>query len=927
MNGLAGISPSYGMLAFLTVILLAAAWIFYRKIRSRNEFPAETWDPYLEGETRSGSEDLPDGIELISGPGSETPVSNIDLPPSADPVSSRLKELEKPFPDVDEEEETASSEDREEEPMTVHIEAEEEIEKEESEEERLVPLSNSTDSSFEMDDKESDEAVFPAFEQKDSEVEEVKEETSEELPEDVPERIEEQAVVPKEVDLGEGLSVSAVGEVERKDEEAVMKKEGGESPWWDDVSAAKEKPFRRGVAELMGVTVLDSVTNLEPVEKDSMAAETNEQEEGTQASQDIEAVSAPPVYVEENLTHRKTADESLEEGSNLPDDLGSALRSGDEESIETPVTLESEEDSSEELMDSPDEVRFSAEETEEVSDETAEEERFESTAGTEWESPETPVEREEDEMLVEEASSVGHQTGLPEEAPPFAFGDEAEESEEDVFSVIGEAQGDDTEKGHPEESAGDSVLFGGVEEKEQSEAVTDSEGHFRADPPEQQQEAEAEDDAVFLEDIVEEKLASEPMDTAPSQLSESEVQPTTAEDGEETEEEEDHPLPVGAPLEVVRDMVVDLCPDDLLLIEEIPDRLPEGAEEVAVSAWNELRERLEEKQTVNAEDFLRLGIIDQLVGRHDEAMARLKEALRRTDQMGPVLNAMAVASYLREKVDPAISYCREAVRESGAEATLNAAVHRNLGVLYQQKGEFRQAADALVASIQYIRSEDDPGLLGGLHLRAGQLFRKLGEIDNARFHFSESSEFFRRSGDEVYRVRSLVALASAQTEENDVDSALRHLDEAARLCSRLGDKAGEALALGQMGVAYSAQDQFTRAIEQFEKALEINQELGNRRGEGANLSNIGNIHYFRGDLPEAQSAYERALEINREEEHLIGQATILGNLGRIHLEQGEIDLAGECLRESQRIFRSAGAEGQLARIQEMLDELDQTQNS
>ena len=237
---------------------------------------------------------------------------------------------------------------------------------------------------------------------------------------------------------------------------------------------------------------------------------------------------------------------------------------------------------------------------------------------------------------------------------------------------------------------------------------------------------------------------------------------------------------------MVRDLVADLCPDDLLLIEEVPVRLPDDAAEVATSAWNELRERLEEKQTVSAEDFLRLGIIDQLVGRHDEAMARLKEALRRTDQMGPVLNAMAVASYLRGKVDPAISYCKEAVRESGAEGALTAAVHRNLGILYQQKGEFRQAADALVASIQFIRSEDDPGLLGGLHLRAGQLFRKLGEIDNARYHFSESSEFFRRSGDEVYRIRSLVALAAAQTEENDVDSALRHLDEAARLLFPFG---------------------------------------------------------------------------------------------------------------------------------------------
>ena len=80
------------------------------------------------------NEGEPDGIELISGPGTETPASNINLPSSVDPVSSRLKELEKPFPEVDEEEEATSLEDREEEPMTTDIEAEEEIEKEESEE-------------------------------------------------------------------------------------------------------------------------------------------------------------------------------------------------------------------------------------------------------------------------------------------------------------------------------------------------------------------------------------------------------------------------------------------------------------------------------------------------------------------------------------------------------------------------------------------------------------------------------------------------------------------------------------------------------------------------------------------------------------------------------------------------------------------------
>ena len=503
---------------------------FYRKIRSRNEFPAETWDPYLEGETRSGGEDLPDGIELISGPGTETPVSNINLPSSTDPVSSRLKELEKPFPEVDEEEEATSSENREEEPMAPQIEAEEEMEKEEGEEEPLAPLLKSTGSSFEMDDKENNETAFSSHEQKELEAEEVKEETSEELLEDVPERVEEQTVVPPKAGFDEELSVSTIGEVEREDEKAVVKKEGGESPWWDDVSAPKEKPFRRGVAELMGVTVLDSVTNLEPAEVDPVAAETDEQEEGLQAPQEIETVGAPPVYVEQIATHRETTDEDLEESPVLPDDLEPALRSGDEESAETPVTLENEKDSSEEVMDSPDEVRFSAEEKGEVSGEAAEEELSESTAKTEWESgeTETPIEHEEDEMLVERASSAEHQTGLPEEAPPFAFGDETEESGEDVFSVIGEAQGDDTEQGHPEEAARGSGFFDGDEERKHAEVVTDSEGSLGA---------ETEDDAVFLEDIVEEKLASEPMNTVSSQSSEAEVQPVSAEDEEDVEEE------------------------------------------------------------------------------------------------------------------------------------------------------------------------------------------------------------------------------------------------------------------------------------------------------------------------------------------------------------------------------------------------------
>jgi len=385
------------------------------------------------------------------------------------------------------------------------------------------------------------------------------------------------------------------------------------------------------------------------------------------------------------------------------------------------------------------------------------------------------------------------------------------------------------------------------------------------------------------------------------------------------------PLSGETMFEIVRNFVSLNCPNNLLLIEEETERIPEGIEEIAKAGWDDICARMEMKREIEAEEFLRIGILEHMLGHHGGALVHFKEALRRAEKMGPALNALGVTSFSRGKTDPGISYFKEAIREAGTDVALLVASNRNLAILYQSKGDLENSVESVVSAMKCMGEDSSLGVLAGLYFRAGQLFRKLREIENARDHLSESAHLYLRAGDDAACTRSLVAVSSAQTELGEYDGALRNLDEAVLLCRNSGDKAGEALVIGQMGVAYSGQDQFTRAFECYEQAIILNRSLGNRKGEGANLSNIGNIYYFRGDFNEAFSAYEEALEINREQEHVIGQATILGNMGRIYIEMKLYKEAIGRLKESFEMFSSVGAQAQTESIQELIEEAESNQ--
>lgn len=362
-----------------------------------------------------------------------------------------------------------------------------------------------------------------------------------------------------------------------------------------------------------------------------------------------------------------------------------------------------------------------------------------------------------------------------------------------------------------------------------------------------------------------------------------------------------------APSGLARELVAEACPGDLLLAESAERELPDLAADAADALRLDLEERQGGRRAPASDEYLRLALLEVMLGRAEAAAGHLKEALRGASRLGPVLNALAVASWLRGKADPAIAYCREALREAGRDAPLQAAVARNLGYFYHIRGEEARAAEFYEMAIERIGPQGAPGQLSSLRLRVGRLFRRLGEHEKARTHLSESARLFRGLGDGGGETRARVALAAAHTALGEHEPARASLEEALALCRESGDKAGEALVYGQMGAAYAAQEQFTRALRYYENALGLNRELENAKGAAANLGRMGNIHYARGDFPEAREAYEAALELGREGGDALARARVLRNLGRAHLEGGEWEAARARLVEARLMFQEAGA--------------------
>ena len=193
-----GLYSTLALVGALALSALIAIWLFYKRSH-RDDFPEETWDPYLGNKGGGGEEEIERGVEDISGPTDEMG----EPTPGGGSITDRLAGLEgNPPAEGAEEEPEALPEPDEPGGKAVFEEVD-----------RQVELIGGAAQSPAESENPDDPSGF---------------------------------MMPSEL---AGGGAPASGESPSLAQRA---------PWWEGVAAPKEVPYRREVAELMGVAVVDS---------------------------------------------------------------------------------------------------------------------------------------------------------------------------------------------------------------------------------------------------------------------------------------------------------------------------------------------------------------------------------------------------------------------------------------------------------------------------------------------------------------------------------------------------------------------------------------------------------------------------------------------------------------------------------------------
>jgi len=356
----------------------------------------------------------------------------------------------------------------------------------------------------------------------------------------------------------------------------------------------------------------------------------------------------------------------------------------------------------------------------------------------------------------------------------------------------------------------------------------------------------------------------------------------------------------------IRNFLEKICEDLYLSVEKPSKQLSEKELSFLQKIEERIIEFTQDTEKISSDIALRYAIICMYREKYNKATTILKETLLQTEQLGFVLNALAVASFARNNLESSITYSLEALRECGDDTILKEIVSSNLGYFYLQKGELNKALKSYMEILDNVDSSIETSLLPNLHLRVGKILNSIGDKDGARYHLTESIQLSQGKGKELIRIQSLIALASSQTKSGSIESSLKSLEEALRISQLIRNKEQEALVQGHIGLAFTAKDQFSKALLYHKKALEIYEEICNAKGQASNLASISNIYYFQDNLDEAQHFCEKAIEVSRESNNLLGIAQNSTNLGRIFFEKNEWVSSCNKLSEAREIYGELG---------------------
>ncbi|MDP8254488.1 MAG: tetratricopeptide repeat protein [Candidatus Alcyoniella australis] len=245
----------------------------------------------------------------------------------------------------------------------------------------------------------------------------------------------------------------------------------------------------------------------------------------------------------------------------------------------------------------------------------------------------------------------------------------------------------------------------------------------------------------------------------------------------------------------------------------------------------------------------------------------------------------------------------------------------NLGILYQQTGQYIEALALYFKSLDILKAASDQRNTAAVLHQIGMIHQNRGDLDAALEQYQQSIKIKREIHDKAGVGMALHQIGMIHRARGDYTAALEQYQQSLEIKKELGDKAGIAQTLHNIGVVNQVRGDLAAALEQYQQAQEIFDELGAKKEQAAVISQIGIVYMDQGSLTESLKQHELSLSIRKEIGDLPGVAIDLHQIGSVHEEQGDIPQAIELMQQALEIFERIGAKPEIKIARRNLDRL------
>lgn len=308
----------------------------------------------------------------------------------------------------------------------------------------------------------------------------------------------------------------------------------------------------------------------------------------------------------------------------------------------------------------------------------------------------------------------------------------------------------------------------------------------------------------------------------------------------------------------------------LAVTESLAEDLPQEAE-VQCGTHDAVHTQRRLLLSTRARALHGLGTLIQRQGEHEQAEARLRDALTLWQQLADVhgmvatLNNLGINAHERGDYDRAmeiyeqcLSLWRQVGDKWGTASTLN-----NLGIVSLYLGNLDRATTDYTEAITLRRQLHDVRGLGvALNNLAGVLTLR-GDYARAEDAATESVALSRTNGDTWSQGLALATLGDLARNQGDETRAQTFYVESLELMRAVGDRWNIAVALSGLAQLRTDCDDAEAAVNLWKQSLALWREIGNARQTAATLSGLGSALHALGKGVQAARAYRESLLVHR----------------------------------------------------------------